>query len=147
MIIKRHTYKDLTAAITSKTVVFPGDPTFEARQVSSIGGKSFFNLSEMRMCNHMETHIDFPAHVLKQGKTSSDYSIQDIIGDGIILELPLTKKTISKSFVDKQNILENDFVFFKTSNSNLSKHENLSDSYVYIEPDAAIALLEKKCVL
>lgn len=144
MVIKKGTYKDLTAPITPKTVVFPGDPIFEVKQVSTIGEQCAFNLCEMRMGNHMGTHIDFPAHVLKQGKLSSDYSIQDIIGDGLILEVPVTAKAISKSFVAGQNILENDFVFFKTSNSTLSKQEGFLDKYVYIEPDAAEALLEKK---
>jgi len=92
----------------------------------------------------MGTHIDFPAHVLRGGKVSSDYSLKDIIGEGIILEVSRTAKAISRSFIMNQKILENDFVFFKTSNSALTKQEKFSDKYVYIEPDAAKALLEKK---
>lgn len=60
------------------------------------------------------------------------------------MEVSRTAKAISRSFIMNQKILENDFVFFKTSNSALSKQEKFSDKYVYIEPDAAKALLEKK---
>ena len=43
-----------------------------------------------------------------------------------------------------QPILKDDFVFFKTKNSFRSKQNKFTEKYVYIEPDAAKELLEKK---
>ncbi|MEK6731395.1 MAG: cyclase family protein [Pseudomonadota bacterium] len=136
--------RDLTAPITPDTVVFPGDPRFSSRAVATIGAQSLCGLSEMKMGNHLGTHIDFPAHVFPQGKTSSDYSLQHLMGHGIILEVPIEFSSIGKNFVSQQPILQNDFVFFKTSNSGINKQGGFCEKYVYIEPDAVDALLEKK---
>jgi arylformamidase len=142
--MKEQTYVDLTATITSNMVVFPGDPQFTMKTVNSIGDACSFNLCEMHMGNHMGTHVDFPAHVFKGGKLSNNYLIENLIGNGLILEVPMDIRTINKSFVMQQKILENDFVFFKTKNSTLSKQDPFNENYVYIEPEAAEALLEKK---
>ena len=91
----------------------------------------------------MGTHIDFPAHVIKGGKTSSDFTIDKLIGSGLIIEVPDIEESITSKFIEAQPILSNDFVFFKTANSKLSKNEKITDKYVYIEPAAAEELLKK----
>ena len=136
-------YYDLTAKISQNTVVFPGDPEYQSENVCSLDTGSQYNLCHMHFGNHMGTHIDFPAHVIKGGKTSSDFSIENLIGHGLIVEVPDAEKSITKTFVKKQHILSNDFVFFKTSNSKLSKQDKFTDKYVYIEPEAAEELLKK----
>ncbi len=141
---RENTYSDLTAPITEKTVIFPGDPVFSKKNISSIGEKSYFNLAEISLGNHTGTHIDFPLHVKSGGKVSSDYSIDNLIGDGVIIEVPANAISITRSFIMEQPILKDDFVFFKTKNSFLSKQDKFTEEYVYIEPDAAKALLEKK---
>lgn len=135
---------DLTAPITNKTVVFPGDPQFSSEEVSSLSAGDQFGLCHMHFGNHTGTHIDFPAHVISGGKTSSDYPIDELIGAGLIIEVPASAKSITKSFVASQTeITRNDFVFFKTTNSKISKQQPFIANYVYIEPSAAEALLQK----
>ena len=135
-------YTDLTAAITENTVVFPGDPAFSQSPVASIEHHGY-HLRQMHLGNHTGTHLDFPAHVIKGGKTSSDYTVADLIGDGVIIEVPTNTRTIDASFVNSNAIRANDFVFFKTNNSDrLSKQTPFNADFVYIEPDAAQALVE-----
>lgn len=136
-------YYDLTAKISEKTVVFPGDPEYKSEDVCSLEKGSQYHLCHMHFGNHTGTHIDFPSHVMKEGKTSSDFPIDNLIGSGLIIEVPDIEKSITKTFVTEQPILANDFVFFKTSNSKLSKQEKFTDKYVYIEPEAAEELLRK----
>lgn len=144
MTVKSCKYTDLTTAITPNTVVFPNDPLFNTKSVSAIGADCSFNLCEMRMGNHTGTHIDFPAHVITNGKSSSDYDLDDLIGEGLIIEVPSNTASITAGFVAQQKILKNDFVFFKTKNSTLSKQSSFTEKYVYIEPKAAEALLNMK---
>lgn len=139
---------DLTAPITPNTLLFPGDPTFEAAPCCSIKEHGY-HLSRISMGNHTGTHIDFPAHVIEGGKTSSDYDINDLIGNGLIIQLPHEAHAIDEKLVadKKEEILEisrtqNAFVFFKTRNSSLPKTGEPVNNHVYIEPDAAKALLE-----
>ena len=134
---------DLTAHITPDTVVFPGDPGFSTDEVNSFKKGDSYKLCHMHMGNHMGTHIDFPAHVIEGGKTSSDYPLDALIGNGIIVELPESAKSINAQFVAEQNIHKNDFVFFKTSNSKLPREKEFSSKFVYLEPDAAKVLVEK----
>lgn len=136
-------YYDLTAKITEKTVVFPGDPEYKSENICSLYKGAQYHLCHMHLGNHIGTHIDFPAHVIKGGKTSNDFPIENLIGFGLILEVPDIEKSINKTFVKKQPILSNDFVFFKTSNSKLPKQGEFTDKYVYIEPEAAEELLRK----
>jgi arylformamidase len=136
-------YYDLTAKISQNTVVFPGDPEYKSESVYSLDNDSPYNLCHLHFGNHIGTHIDFPAHVIKEGKTSNDFLIENLIGYGLIIEVPDAEKSITKVFVEKQQIMAGDFVFFKTANSKLSKQDKLINNYVYIEPEAAEVLLKK----
>lgn len=134
---------DLTALINTSTVVYPGDPVYRSNDICSLKSGDAFNLSEEHFGNHTGTHIDFPAHVIPGGKTSDDFELGDLIGDGVIVEVPDTAVTITASFVKTLPILKNDIVFFKTSNSKISKHQAYTKHYVHLEKNAAIVLLEK----
>lgn len=137
-------YYDLTAEISEKTAVFPGDPEYKIQTVCSLENGNTFKLCHMHFGNHTGTHIDFPAHVLKDGKTSSDFFIDHFIGSGIIIKVPDTELSITKNFISQQPILHNDIVFFKTANSKISKQATFTNNYVYIESDAAEELLKKQ---
>lgn len=138
------TYYDLTAPITESTVVYPGDPCFSSEEVVSLKKGSHFKLCHMHLGNHTGTHIDFPAHVIDGGKTSSDFSIKDLIGSALIIEVPETARSITREFVRSQeSIYKNDFIFFKTANSKIPKQGEFTNRYVYIEPDAAEELILK----
>lgn len=141
---KEKKYYDLTAKISEKTIVFPGDPKYQSEDVCSLDKGSQYHLRHMHFGNHTGTHVDYPSHIEEGGKTSSDFPIESLIGSGLIIEVPDHEKSITKSFIAKQPISSNDFVFFKTSNSKLSKQGEFNDKYVYIEPEAAEELLRKE---
>lgn len=142
MTVSEANFIDLTSPITSNTVVFPGDPTFQKEKICSIDNKCCFNLFKISMSNHMGTHIDFPAHVIPDGKTSSDYALSQLSGNGIIIHVPEAYAAITRNFIEKQFIKKNDIVFFKTANSTFNKQTPLQEKFVYIESEAAQALLK-----
>ena len=135
-------YHDVTAKLTKDTAVYPGDPTLAIESICEVGEKSCFGLSKISLSNHMGTHIDFPSHVINGGKNSSDYSVSDLIGNGIIIEIPKEAGAITKNHLQFHQIERNSFVFFKTRNSYESKNRPLLDEYVYIESDAVEELLK-----
>lgn len=141
------TIYDLTHPITPSTPVFPGDPSFTVDKVQSIEKGNSYNLCHLHFGNHMGTHIDFPAHVIKDGKTSSNYPIESFIGRGIIIEVPEnsdnTQLGITQEFIQTQPIYPNDIVFFKTSNSQLPHHK-ISEKFVYLSASGANELVNKK---
>ena len=47
--------------------VYPGDPKPIKTKISSIPDGDLYNLSSFSMCAHNGTHVDAPAHFLKDG--------------------------------------------------------------------------------
>ncbi|MBV9576007.1 MAG: cyclase family protein [Gammaproteobacteria bacterium] len=142
--IKKKKYYDLSVNISEELRRFPGDPQYKAKNISSLEKGSQFHLDEIKLGNHTGTHVDFPSHVIQRGKTSNDFPIHKLIGRGLIIEVPNNESSITKDFIKNQPILKNDFVFFKTSNSKIPKDSKFTSNYVYIEPEAAEVLLQKK---
>jgi arylformamidase len=138
-------YYDLTRPIASDVAVFPGDPDFKIEKVREIAKGSSYNLCCLHMGNHTGTHIDFPAHVIKNGKTSSDYDADAFIGEGVIIDVPEDNKNlgITSEFIKKQQFQKNDLVFFKTSNSKLASNK-ISEKFVYLTPQGADELIQKQ---
>jgi kynurenine formamidase len=82
-------FYDLTAEISSDLVTFPGDPRYCTEIVSSLEGGQTFKLCHMHLGNHTGTHVDFPAHTIVGGKTSSDFPLEYLTGPGIIIKVPV----------------------------------------------------------
>lgn len=138
-------YIDLTRTISEKTVVYPGDPCFAREHVSraEVGKIGSFNLYHLHMSNHLGTHVDYPAHLIPRGKTSSDYTIDDLTGDGCIIAVPAGLRCVTAEFLKSQDIQAVDIVFFKTMNSELSEDDPLAANYVCLGTDAAEELVKK----
>ena len=82
-------FYDLTAEISSTLVAFPGDPRYGSETISSLEEGKKFQLCHMHLGNHTGTHVDFPAHTITEGKTSSDFPLEYLKGSGIIINKTL----------------------------------------------------------
>ena len=67
-----------------KADVFPR-PTVEI--INTIEREGWL-AEELRMMTHAGTHIDFPAHMMKHGDTLDAFSLDDTIGEGVVLDIP-----------------------------------------------------------
>ena len=61
--------------------VWPGDPTPERSVLADIGKGDIINLTAFSMCAHNGTHIDAPAHFLKDSKTVEQLDPAAFVGD------------------------------------------------------------------
>ena len=136
-------YIDLTHPLTENTPVFLGDPEFKCEQVEFIEKGSSYNLYKICLGNHSGTHIDFPRHVLQNGKNSNDYTLNQLCGDGVVIEYTDDSPGISSEFIKNQRIKDGDIVFFKTKNSAIPAN-TLVDEFTYLKKDGAQALIDKK---
>ncbi len=66
--------------------VYPGDPAPEKRVVSSMENGALYNLTAFSMCAHNGTHIDAPAHFLKDGKTVDAICLESFVGMAFVAE-------------------------------------------------------------
>jgi arylformamidase len=77
-------------------VVYPGDPAPHRSILSSMEEGRLYNLTAFDMCAHNGTHLDAPAHFIKDGKT--------------VEQIPLSK-TVGKAFVAQwQGVITEDDV-------------------------------------
>lgn len=67
-------------------VVFPGDPAPSREQLASIEEGSLYNLTAFSMCAHNGTHIDAPAHFLRDGKTVDQLDMNKLIGQAYVAD-------------------------------------------------------------
>lgn len=61
-------------------VVYPGDPKPELIRINNMVDGDLYNLSSFSMCAHNGTHVDAPAHFLKDGKTIEQLSLDAFVG-------------------------------------------------------------------
>ena len=66
--------------------VYPGDPAPEKETLCSMEEGDLYNLTAFRMCAHNGTHIDAPAHFLKDGKTVDAVSLEAFVGLAYVAE-------------------------------------------------------------
>ncbi len=129
---------DLTLEISPETTIFPGDPVFQAEPISEIKQGDPFTLLHFHLGNHIGTHIDFPSHVIAEGKTGSDYPLEYLMGAMQIVEIP-GEGDITLSHVESLRIENGPIIFFKTNNSRANLHDK-----GYTKLFSAIELLAAK---
>lgn len=61
--------------------VYPGDPEPTLHGLQSIEDGEVYNLSAFSMCSHNGTHVDAPAHFLKEGKRIHQMELESFVGD------------------------------------------------------------------
>lgn len=66
--------------------VFPGDPAPEKKLLSSMETGDLYNLTAFSMCAHNGTHVDAPAHFIKDGKTVDAIDLSAFIGAAYVAE-------------------------------------------------------------
>ncbi len=76
---------DISQEILSCTV-YPGDPQPQRDILQDMNTGAVYNLSAFQMCAHNGTHIDAPAHFIKDGKTIDMMPIEAFVGMTYVAE-------------------------------------------------------------
>ena len=66
--------------------VFPGDPAPKRETLSSMERGALYNLTAFSMCAHNGTHIDAPAHFLRDGATVDALPLSKTVGLCTVVE-------------------------------------------------------------
>lgn len=67
-------------------VVFPGDPAPKKETLASMEVGSPYRLTAFSMCAHNGTHVDAPAHFIKDGKTVEQLELSRMVGYAFVAE-------------------------------------------------------------
>src|ERR1700722_5517697 len=98
-------YKD------EKTVAFKPLKTMEVDKVRK---------TQITLDTHTGTHIDAPAHFVKDGAPVEKEELESLIGPCIVLDLSVVTGAITAEHLEEYDFEECDIVLIKTSNSTLA---------------------------
>ena len=60
--------------------VYPGDPRPQRQVLSSMENGDLYALTAFSMCAHNGTHVDAPAHFIREGKTVDQMGLEVFVG-------------------------------------------------------------------
>ena len=91
----------------------------------------WYIIQEVRMGSHVGTHVEFPYHHLKNGKSAADYPLHRLVGDAVVLDFSHKKKNEE---ITKQEVIDagveirrGDIVFLRTDMDKLWKTPRAHD--------------------
>ena len=74
--MKENKYIDLSILLTKDTPVFPGEPNIIFKKHANIK-ENTYNEHQITINTHFGTHMDFPYHMIDDGKKSSDFKLEN----------------------------------------------------------------------
>jgi arylformamidase len=132
------TIYDISVMLGKESIDYPGDPPYAREVVCAIGDGAPFALSRLRMSAHSGTHIDFPAHFIRNGRTQEEYDVSRFILNAQVVEIR-DPVAIRPGELAPLDIKPGEALLFKTDNSRkgLSKSGLFSQNYVYLSSEGA----------
>lgn len=92
--------------------VYPGDPHFDSRPVSSFKNGYMCEVSEIRMGTHCGTHIDAPLHMVPSGAPLDTMPLDLFYGPCRVLTLPV--QVITEKMLADFSICEGERIILRT---------------------------------
>ncbi|MDD1753149.1 MAG: cyclase family protein [Methanotrichaceae archaeon] len=134
---------DVSVLISENMVSYPGDMPYERKMISRLSDGQPYNLSALILGAHAGTHLDSPAHFLKDGKTLDQYPTKRFIMPAHVVSIK-DESSIGPWCLKDIKIEKGDALLFKTQNSRigLMRRNSFSKKYVYMSKAAAELCVE-----
>ncbi len=133
------TLYDISLTYTEDLPTWPGDPTIQLKQISSIEDGEMANVTHLSMCAHSGTHVDAPDHFLGNGKTVESIPLELMVGPAAVVEI-LAEGTITAADLISAQIPEGTKrILLKTANSEVWAAGNMVFQEDFIAPDGEAA--------
>ncbi|MCP2636471.1 cyclase family protein [Microbacterium sp. HD4P20] len=79
--------RDLSHPVRDGMMVYPGDPGVSIGPALTLASDGVA-VARLDMGSHTGTHVDAPAHTVPGGRTLADVSLDELVGDAIVLRVP-----------------------------------------------------------
>ena len=135
-------YIDLTHTIENNLIVYPGEDRPKLHQTRFLEKDSYNNYNlEINM--HTGTHIDGPMHLTTSNRKISEFSIDNFIGNGCLINVK-DKPVIELKDEYDLKIKKGDIVLFYTGHSEKFNTMEYYNDYAVITNEFAAFLAEKE---
>lgn len=136
------TLYDITNSIRARMPIYEGDPGVEIAPWSLIDNGDSANVSYLHFGAHTGTHVDAPAHFIKDAAKIDSLSLEVLIGPARVVRVPDDATEISRDFLAEQDLAGVERILFHTRNSNFW-NEGFRKDFTHLLPEAAEYLIEK----
>jgi arylformamidase len=127
----------------TRTPTFPGDPGIEIESWAALARGDAANVSMLHLGAHTGTHIDAPAHFIKDAPGLDTIPLEALVGEARVVVISDDVREINAQHVAALELNGATRVLFKTRNS--AFWENLDgrfrEDFTYINPEAARLLV------
>src|SRR5690625_4545940 len=130
---------DVSSSIYEGMPVWENSPTSQPKITTNTN--KYVTVSNIQMDVHTGTHVDAPLHMLNDGDTMENVHMKDLVGYVKLFDLSNVNKRITKKDLLPLDIDKNDFIIFKTKNSD-SFVDEFDFNFVYVAEDAAKYLVD-----
>lgn len=135
---------DISWTISPKMTVYKNKKERRSDRIRTRDVKEGAEESLYLIDSHAGTHVDAPAHVIRNGKTTEKLILEKLFGTCKVLNMRACANKITATDLEKQNICEEDIVLLKTTNSDLAETEKFNEKFVYLDKSGADYLIKKK---
>lgn len=132
---------DLTVLLNEQTPVYPGDLATVIKP-AGVFEKDGFNDHYVSIGTHVGTHIDAPLHMLADGKSLDQISVERFVGRGVYVKIEDKKFDLDK--IQNAGIEEGDIVLFHTGLIDIYDKDEYYSDYPEIPEGVAEYLIDKK---
>ena len=130
-------WMDVSVPLHSGMVHWPNDPPVMLERSLDLARGDAMTLSRLNMGVHSGTHMDAPAHFIRQGKTLNELPLAAVIGPARVIEI-LEVESITPADLTGYGIQAGERILFKTSNSSDPWYDKLfKEDFVYLTREAA----------
>jgi len=133
------TLYDISLTYTEDLPTWPGDPTIQLKQISSIEDGEMANVTHLSMCAHSGTHVDAPDHFLGNGKTVESIPLELMVGTAAVVEICAEGTITAADLISAQIPEGTKKILLKTANSAVWAAGNMEFQEDYLAPDKEAA--------
>lgn len=123
-----------------RTPAYPGDQKIKIEPIALLG-KDGWNEKRIHCNSHCGTHIDAPAHFVKNGKTIDKIELNNFLGKGILIDV--RKKKIDLNCLKGIKITPKSVVLFLTGQSD-KRHAQYYSGAQFMSEEVAKKLAAHK---
>ena len=132
---------DCTRALHNGMVQWPGDPLFALERTAKLTGPGTANVSAIRTCLHVGTHIDAPLHFVPDGMDAASIPLTTLCGPAVVLDVPVDRDITA---ADLSGVVTGQRVLLRTANGRLWERGVFDESFHALTIEAARWLVERQ---
>lgn len=132
---------DISWPISNTMTAYKNEKTVSCEPLKTIA-KDGAQKTKITLDTHTGTHVDAPAHFIKDGITNDKIELETMMGPCVVIDLSRISGAITAADLEEYDLEECDILLIKTKNSARATDAPFDSEFVYLDASAAEYLAE-----